>query len=216
MSDDQIPAASSSVPDQLSRWGIDLRLRHVLAAQVIAAALILALPWVGWPLGAAAGLVLPAVAVTYNGATAAGWLARLENRLYRDVPPPDVVFRLTAPVTVAIDRNRDRQKAGKESDDYVARRHKHFVAPQFANLRAVELDTTQPRADVLRQVRRLLWERLGRRGGLPVLPAGLEVGRHAPLIVEFIGVTGVGRSTLLAAVTESLAKQALVWRCRAR
>lgn len=78
VSDDQIPGARSSLPEQLARWGVDLRRRHILAAQVVAAALILALPWARWPLGATAGaLVLLAVTVTYNGASAAGWLARL-------------------------------------------------------------------------------------------------------------------------------------------
>jgi type VII secretion protein EccE len=78
VNDDRIPGAGSSLPEQLSRWGIDLRRRHILAAEVVAAALIPALPWVGWQLGAtAAVLVLLAVTVTYNGATVAGWLARM-------------------------------------------------------------------------------------------------------------------------------------------
>jgi type VII secretion protein EccE len=80
--DNQIPGAGSSLPEQLSRWGIDLRRRHILAAEVVAAALIPALPWVGWPLVAASAvLVLLAVTVTYNGATVAGWLARLARYL---------------------------------------------------------------------------------------------------------------------------------------
>ena len=77
MSDEQIPGADSSLSEPLSRWRIDLRRRHILAAQVVAAALIPALPWVGRPLGAAtAALVLLVATITYNGATAAGWLAR--------------------------------------------------------------------------------------------------------------------------------------------
>ena len=77
VSDDQIPGAGSALPGQLSRWGIDLRLRHIFAAEVVAAALIPALPWMGRPLGATiAVLVLLAVTVTYNEATAAGWLDR--------------------------------------------------------------------------------------------------------------------------------------------
>lgn len=78
MREDQIPGAGSSLPEQLSRWGVDLRQRHILAAEIVAAALMVAVPRVGWPLLATtAVLVLLAVTVTYNGATAAGWLARV-------------------------------------------------------------------------------------------------------------------------------------------
>jgi type VII secretion protein EccE len=84
--EDQIPGAGSSLPEQLSRWGIDLRLRHILAAEMVTAALILALPWLGWLLGATiAVLALLLATVTYNGATATGWLLRMVRfAWYRD------------------------------------------------------------------------------------------------------------------------------------
>jgi type VII secretion protein EccE len=86
VSQDQIPGAGSSLPEQLSRWRMDLRRRHVLVAQVVAAVVIPALPWVGRPLGATiAVLVLGAVTVTYKEATGAGWLARVVRFVwYRD------------------------------------------------------------------------------------------------------------------------------------
>ncbi|MBO0881607.1 MAG: type VII secretion protein EccE, partial [Mycobacterium sp.] len=86
VSDDRIPGAGSSLPEQLSRWGIDLRLRHILAAEIVVAGLIPALPWVGWPVGVTtAVLVLLAVTVTYNGSTTAGWLGQMVRFVrYRD------------------------------------------------------------------------------------------------------------------------------------
>jgi type VII secretion protein EccE len=86
VSDGRIPGAGSSLPEQLSRWGIDLRLRHILAAEIVAVWLIPALPWVGWPLGVTtAVLVLLAVTVTYNGSTTAGWLGQMVRFVrYRD------------------------------------------------------------------------------------------------------------------------------------
>jgi PST family polysaccharide transporter len=89
------------------------------------------------------------------------YLARLENRLYRAVPPPAVVLRLTAPVNVAVGRNEQRQKAGKESAEFVVRRHKIFFLPHFAGARTVEVDTNQPRAETAQRLRQLLWELLG-------------------------------------------------------
>jgi hypothetical protein len=88
------------------------------------------------------------------------WLARLENRLYRDIPAPDVLVRLSAPVAVVLDRNKERQKAGKESDDYIARRHKTFVAPQFTNVPTIELDTNKPRTETIYRLRQLVWDSL--------------------------------------------------------
>jgi O-antigen/teichoic acid export membrane protein/thymidylate kinase len=90
----------------------------------------------------------------------AAWLARLEYRLYREVPPPDVVVRLSAPVAIAVARNQERRKAGKESDDYIARRHKTFIAPPFAESRVFELPTTKSRAETIQHLRRALWETL--------------------------------------------------------
>src|SRR5207245_10155828 len=58
-------------------------------------------------------------------------LARLENRLYMEIPLPSVVVRLNSPLGVAIDRNRQRQKPGKECDDFVARRHRAFFVPDI-------------------------------------------------------------------------------------
>jgi thymidylate kinase len=86
------------------------------------------------------------------------FLARLENRLYREIPLPQVVIRLNAPVSVAIDRNRERQKPCKEADDFVARRHKDFFVPSFAGTPILSLDTSTSKAMSVRMLRRLLWE----------------------------------------------------------
>jgi type VII secretion protein EccE len=90
VSDGQIPGAGFSLPEQLSRWRIDPRRRHIVAAQMVATALIPALPRVGWPLGATTALLmLLMVTVTYNESTAAGWLARMVRFVwYRDRAVP--------------------------------------------------------------------------------------------------------------------------------
>lgn len=147
------------------------------------------------------------------------FLARLENRLYRGVPGPDIVVRLTTPLAVAIDRNAVREKAGKESADFVTRRHKTFLMPAFPRAQVMELDTLASQAETLQRLRRLVWGALGSRprGARRVLTAARgacctgagEVCRYRkrPLVVEFIGATGVGKSTLMAAVAECLAAQ---------
>jgi len=88
------------------------------------------------------------------------FLARLENHLYRQIPPPDAVIRLTVPVEVAIVRNQERQKKGKEADAYVLRRHTIDTVPTFPVSRTIELDSNQPRAQTISAARQIVWESL--------------------------------------------------------
>jgi hypothetical protein len=99
-----------------------------------------------------------------------GWLhallARLENRLYRDIPQPSFVIRLQTPLQLALDRNRERDKPGKEGDDFVALRHHGFFVPDFSGAPVLELDTGTDPQMAIRAVRRLIWDALfdsGRR-----------------------------------------------------
>ena len=74
---DRIPGAESALGDRLARWRVTLRLRHVIAAEVVAAVLICLLPWSRWWLPVVfAAVALVIATLTYNGATAAGWIAR--------------------------------------------------------------------------------------------------------------------------------------------
>jgi len=45
------------------------------------------------------------------------WIAELENGLYSKMAKPDILFNLTVPVDVAVERNRSRIKEGKESEE---------------------------------------------------------------------------------------------------
>jgi hypothetical protein len=88
-------------------------------------------------------------------------LEGLEQSLYARIAPPAVVVRVAAPLDVAIVRNRERDKPGKESDAYVTSRHRHFVAPAFPGSRMIVIDTNRPRPVTALALRRALWEALG-------------------------------------------------------
>ena len=75
--DDANRETDTVLPEHLSRWGVDLHRRRVVAAQVVTAALLPAVSWAGWPAAAAAAvLVLLVATVDHRGASAAVWLAR--------------------------------------------------------------------------------------------------------------------------------------------
>jgi len=88
-------------------------------------------------------------------------LARLERRLYRQLPPPDIVVKLRVPLEKAKMRNRERVKVDKEDDAYLERRHQQYRGWQMSGVRCVfEIETERPLADTLATVTRLIWSSL--------------------------------------------------------
>jgi thymidylate kinase len=85
-------------------------------------------------------------------------LAALEARLYRDIPPPDLVVYLTAPLEVTLERNKARGKSEPES--YVLSRHARSSSLEFERTAVHRLATDRPLDEVLHGVRRLIWSAL--------------------------------------------------------
>ena len=85
-------------------------------------------------------------------------LARLETRLYRQIPPPDLVIYLTAPLEVTMKRNAERSKV--EPEDYVRRRHARSCALDFGNTPVYRINTDQPFDETVREVRQAIWNAL--------------------------------------------------------
>ena len=79
------------------------------------------------------------------------WLASLEAHLYHDIPPPDLVIQLTAPLEVTLARNAAREK--KEPEDYVRLRHALSSNIQFDGAVVHQIDTDRPLEAVLRDVK---------------------------------------------------------------
>jgi thymidylate kinase len=93
-----------------------------------------------------------------NGGPVRRWLAGVEDRAYRQIPPPDLVIYLTAPLEVTIERNRVRGKS--ESEDYVRSRHARSSNLQFERVRVEKVDTNRPKEESAREIRRAIWEAL--------------------------------------------------------
>ena len=81
--DEQIPGPHAGFGEQIRRWRLDVRLKLVVIAELIAAAILVAaspVPW--WLIPLVALAVLLVVTASYNGATAAGWLTRWLRFVY--------------------------------------------------------------------------------------------------------------------------------------
>jgi thymidylate kinase len=81
-------------------------------------------------------------------------LARIEERLYRDIPTPDLVFQLTAPLEVTLARNAAREK--KEPEDYVRFRHELSSRLRFDGASVYPIDTDRDLGEVVRQIEALI------------------------------------------------------------
>jgi thymidylate kinase len=77
-------------------------------------------------------------------------LARIEDRLYRDIPAPDLVFHLSAPLEVTLARNAARNKT--EPEDYVRFRHELSSRLRFDGAPVYRIDTDRDLELVVREI----------------------------------------------------------------
>ena len=97
-----------------------------------------------------------------------GWLgnvynkaAGLEQQLYAQIPPPDLVVRLRVSVETAKDRNRLRDKPGDEKDEYIESRHRLYREWRRSDTGKVfDVDTEQSLAETTLQLKDILWRAL--------------------------------------------------------
>jgi thymidylate kinase len=86
-------------------------------------------------------------------------LARLEARLYQQIPPPDVVLRLRVSLETAKRRNRERN--GQDGDVYLEARHRQSQEWHMPGTRYVyDIDTEQTLEATIGHVKEAIWESL--------------------------------------------------------
>ena len=81
-------------------------------------------------------------------------LARLEGRLYRDIPAPDMVFHLSAPLDVTLARNAARNK--QEPEDYVRFRHALTSRLRFEGAPVYGIDTDRDLESVVQEIEEVI------------------------------------------------------------
>lgn len=85
-------------------------------------------------------------------------LAKLENSIYKRIPPPDIVIKLTVPVEIALERNVLRAKKGKiEDDDFVKVRHLQSHKQKYLTEHEHTINTNKHLSDTILEVKHILW-----------------------------------------------------------
>ena len=83
-------------------------------------------------------------------------LGRVEDRLYQEIPPPDLVISLSVPLEIALMRNRTRGKT--EPEDYVRRRHALSANLDFGRTTVYKISTEQPFEKTVLEVKKAIWK----------------------------------------------------------
>jgi thymidylate kinase len=87
------------------------------------------------------------------------WLARLERNLYRQIPPPDIVVRLSVSLETAKKRNASREI--QDDELYLQNRHqqaKEWFVPGTRSIQ--EINTDPPLAETILAVKQAIWSSL--------------------------------------------------------
>ncbi len=90
-----------------------------------------------------------------SGSSLRSWLAKIESRLYRQIPEPDLVIFLSAPLEVTLSRNAARDK--REPEDYVRWRHARSTNLEFGKIPVYRINTDRPQEETLLEVKKAVW-----------------------------------------------------------
>jgi thymidylate kinase len=85
-------------------------------------------------------------------------LAQFENRLYEHMPKPDIIFYLTVPVEVAVERNEKRIKDGKESEEFMRIRHAENQNLTYQAKVFSKIDTNREYQEVIQDIKSKIWD----------------------------------------------------------
>lgn len=88
------------------------------------------------------------------------WLMAKERQCYRDLPQPQVVLRLVAPLERAVERDETRDKPDRPNADAVRRRRDPETRAEFPGVPVTVIDTDQPLDETILSVVQVVWRAL--------------------------------------------------------
>lgn len=89
------------------------------------------------------------------------WLAGVEQRLYNQIPPPDIALRLSVSIETAKQRNRERLKSDKHSEDYLESLYQQNHEWHRDGTKSVcDVSTENSLTETILRVKRAIWQSL--------------------------------------------------------
>ena len=83
------------------------------------------------------------------------WLAKMERENYASLPPPDLVFKMTAPLDVTLKRNAERD--APEPEEFVRLRYELAKKLYYPLSKVVDVNTKAPLDETVLSVKNLIW-----------------------------------------------------------
>ncbi len=87
-------------------------------------------------------------------------LAKIENYYYDQMPIPDILFYLTVSVNVAIKRNEERIKKGKETTEFIIARHQQNQNLSYKSKNTIFINTERKYDEVIKEIKKNVWHAL--------------------------------------------------------
>jgi thymidylate kinase len=89
------------------------------------------------------------------------WLARCEKKIYKKMPMPDIVIKLTVSLATAKTRNAERKKGDKDTDDFIEARHRNAHEWHQTGIKHnIEINTDQSMSATILNAKKVIWESL--------------------------------------------------------
>jgi len=86
------------------------------------------------------------------------YLAKIENSLYSKMGQPGLILHLKVPLDVAIERNRKRIKADKESTSELKLRYEKNKNLEYSCINYYMIDSNSDYSEVLAEIKGLIWK----------------------------------------------------------
>jgi thymidylate kinase len=83
-----------------------------------------------------------------------------ENKMYDSMSRPDLIFYLTVPIEIAVQRNTDRIKKGKESEEFLRKRHLENQNLKYRAKYVFKIDTDTNYKNVITEIKAKIWENI--------------------------------------------------------
>jgi thymidylate kinase len=100
-------------------------------------------------------------AVANAGSRLKRWLMVKERQCYSDLPQPQLVLRLVAPLERAVERDATRKKADPPNAEAICRRRDLEADAEFPGVPVMTIDTDQSLDETVLAVVRAVWRSLG-------------------------------------------------------